>query len=318
MFQPVRVAPLLAVIVIGLLSGCGAEKSTSKPASQVAAKVNKEELSVHQLNELLMRSGNVPADQVKQASAAALERLIDQELLVQQAKERKLDRTPKVMQAIESARREILARAYADQVAGFGVRPSASEVSAFYEANPGLFAKRRIYDLRELSIRIPAERYAELRDAVRGASTPEEVSRWLTEKSIPFTAGDGTKPAEQLPMEVLNGLVQLETGQAAVSRTPYGALILFLAGYRDEPIDRAKAQPFIEQYLLNQAKVELAKAELKRLREIARIEYVGEFATAAAAADDGAKVAAPEALPETARSIAGSGSALEKGAAGLN
>ena len=316
MLRPVRVAPLLALVVVGLLSGCGAEKSASKPATQVAVKVNKEELSVHQLNELLMRAGNVPPEQLKQVSAAALERLIDQELLIQQAKERKLDRTPAVMQEIESARREILARAYADQVAGFGARPSESEISDFYDKNPALFAKRRIYSLREIGIPLPAERYAELRDAVQGANSAQEVSQWLTAKNLPFTAGDGTKPAEQLPMEILNGLVKLEVGQAVVSRTPYGALILFLTGYRDEPIDRVKARPFIEQYLNNQTKAELAKAEIKRLREIAQIEYVGDFA--GNAAGTAAATAVPGAVPAASEAVVGSNPGLEKGAAGLN
>jgi len=118
MLQSVPLSSLFAVLVLGLLSGCGADEGAAKPASQVAVKVNKDEISVHQLNTLLMRSDPVPPEMLKQAGTAALERLIDQQLLVQQAKERKLERDPKVMQAIEVARREILARSYVEQVVG--------------------------------------------------------------------------------------------------------------------------------------------------------------------------------------------------------
>lgn len=322
MFRSTPVASLLALALSAALVGCGSDTGGSKPATQVAVKVNKEEISVHQLNDVLARAGNVPADQVKQASTAALERLIDQELMVQQAKDRKLDRDPKVMQSLEFARREVLARAYAEQVVGTAPRPSEAQIAAFYDENPGLFSKRRIYNLQELNIRMPAERFDEVRDKLQAAGNLQQLGAWLTEQNIPFTANAGTKPAEQLPLEMLKGLSQLNPGQVAVSRTPTGALLLFVAGVRDEPIDRTKARPFIEQYLLNQTRTELAKAEVARLRGVATIEYVGDFAppsTPVAAAPATAVTAPAAAVPMAAPAADADAvrSAIEKGAAGL-
>lgn len=325
MFRSTPVASLLALTLSAVLVGCGSDSGTggAKPATQVAVKVNKEEISVHQLNDVLARAGNVPAEQVKQASTAALERLIDQELMVQQAKDRKLDRDPKVMQSLEFARREVLARAYAEQVVGTAARPSEAQISAFYDDNPGLFSKRRIYNLQELNIRMPAERFDEVREKLQSAGNLQQLAAWLTEQNIPFTANAGTKPAEQLPLEMLKGLSQLNPGQVAVSRTPTGALLIFVAGVRDEPIDRTKARPFIEQYLLNQTRTELAKAEVARLRGVATIEYMGDFAPAstpvaaapAAPASPAAVPTAPVAVP--AADADAVRSAIEKGAAGL-
>ena len=87
---------------------------------EAAAKVNKEEITVHQINFVLQRQGNVPADQVPAVSKRILESLIDQEVAIQQATEEKLDRDPKVVMAIEAAKREIIARAYADRIADTG------------------------------------------------------------------------------------------------------------------------------------------------------------------------------------------------------
>lgn len=320
MYRTVRLAPLITLLGASLIIGCSADSERAKPASQVVVKVNKDEISVHQLNELLARGGNISADQVKQASAAALERLIDQELMVQQARDRKLDRDPKVMQAIETARREILARAYAEQVAGMGPRPTGAQVSAFYAENPGLFSKRRVYNIQELSVRIPTERVDELRQQVQSADNLHGLAAWLNEQAIPFTATAGVKPAEQLPLEMLGPLSKMKEGQVAINRTPVGVSLILIEGARDEPIDEVRARPFIEQYLTAQARTELARAEIKRLRQIASIEYVGDFAdkAPAAVADTPAigNATAP-AVASTTSTDSALRAALEKGAAGL-
>ncbi|ATE60542.1 EpsD family peptidyl-prolyl cis-trans isomerase [Thauera sinica] len=332
-----RPAPLIALAVAAVLAGCGGD-SDKKPASQVAAKVNKGEISVHQINGMLASAGNIPAAQVKQAGAAALERLIDQELLVQKANDRKLDRDPKVMQSIEAARREILARAYLEQVTGQSLRPTDNEISTFYAENPALFSQRRIYNLQEMSIRIPAERFDELQNKLRETGNAQQLVAWLNEQKLPFNVNNAVRPAEQLPMEGLKGFAQMKDGQAMLTRTATGASLVVLAASRSQPLDEAAARPFIEQYLSNQKKAELARTELKHLRGTAEIEYVGEFAqtapkvaeaAAGQKAADGAPAAAtppeasaPAANPPAVSAPAGEAadplrSVLEKGAAGL-
>ena len=315
-----RVAPLSLLLIATLLAGCGGD-SGGKAPSQVAVKVNKAEITVHQLNEMLSRAGNVPAEQMAQASSAALERLIDQELLVQQAVERKLDRDPRVLQSIDMARREILARAYAEQAVGAPERPGDAEIAAFYTEHPELFAQRRVFNLQEVNVRLPAERFEELRTQLAAVGSIRNLTDWLTAQNIPFTANAGVRPAEQLPMELLKGLQRMEAGQVAVSRTPTGALLIFVAGVREEPIDQARARPFIEQFIANKARTDRAAAEIKRLREAAAIEYVGDFsapasaAAPAASADAAPAAAAPAAAPATPPG--GEPSVFERGAATL-
>ena len=119
-FTPAQSRALVAAsAVIIVLAGCG-DSDKKKAATQVAAKVNREEISVHQINAVLSRAGNLSPEQAKQAGADVLDKLIEQELLVQQSIEKKLDRDPKTMQALEAARRQILAQAYLEQLAGSG------------------------------------------------------------------------------------------------------------------------------------------------------------------------------------------------------
>jgi len=284
---------LAAIAVAVLLAACGGDNGGKKPATQVAAKVNSEEISVHQINGALSRVANLKPEQVKQASAGILERLIDQELLVQQANEKKLDRDPRVLQLIEASRREILARAYLDQTLAQTGKLDDAEIKKFYDEHPDLFAKRRVYNLQELNIRLPAERHDELRAQVDQARNFPELINWLRAQNIPFTAGGGVKSAEQLPLEALPRFAGMKDGQIALVRGPSGVIVIYLAASREQPLDEAQARPFIEKFLNNRARTELAKAEIKRLREAAKIEYVGEFTKPA----EPAAVAADPAVP---------------------
>jgi len=278
----------------GMLAGCNAkEGSEKKSPSQVAVKVNKEEISVHQVNGLLSRSGNIPQDQIDKARSVAVERLVDQELLLQQALSNKLDRNPNVMQMIEFSRREILARAYGEQVMGGAVQPTEAQVNEFFDKNPELFTKRRIYDLREISLQVAPERFEEVRAQVQSSTNPQQLTAWFNEQKIPFAVNAGIKPAEQIPLEVLKNLAKLNAGQAAFARTPVGAVLIFIVNVRDEPVDRNTAKPVIQNFLLNQTRAESLKSEIKRLRDTASIDYVGEFAPPPPAAASPATAPAP-------------------------
>src|SRR5512146_2004707 len=111
--QSVHQNVTLRIYLLGValgLAACGS-KDVEKPASQIAAKVNSGEISVHQLNYVLTRTGASSAspEAAPKIRREVLDKLVDQELAVEQALEKKLDRSPEVVMAIESARREILA-----------------------------------------------------------------------------------------------------------------------------------------------------------------------------------------------------------------
>lgn len=306
-----------------LLGGCGAG-DPPKGASQVAARVGGYEITVHQINAALARIGNARPDQLKQASATALERLIDQELLIAQAEVQKIDRDPAVMQALDAARREIVARAYLERVVGSVGRADSADVSQFYRDNPELFAMRRVYAVQELNIVAAPERHAEIRAVLGKTPNLDGFVGWLRRESISFTPGGGVKPAEELPLEVLRQLFKMRDGQTGVLSSSTGLLVVHLAASREQPFDETAAAPLIERYLANRKKGQIAQVELKHLRERANIEYVGEFSTPANAASINvvpANVAAPRAAAATPEASALtptlSPSALKKGTGGL-
>ena len=208
---------LIAISTVLALSACGNKSSEDKKvATQVAAKVNKEEISVHQINNVLARAGNVKPEQAKQAGKQILDKLIEQELLVQQAVEKKLDRDPRVMQAIEASKREILSRAYIEQVTGSAAKPDDAAVKAFFEKNPALFKERRVFNLQELVINANAEQVSAIQAQMKQAKSMDDLVKYLKDQKIQFNANAGVKAAEQLPLEILPRFQELKDGQTAL------------------------------------------------------------------------------------------------------
>ena len=157
-----RWIPLAAVAAAVLLVGCGEKKD--KAASQTAAKVNKDEITVHQINFVLQQQRNLRPEQTDAASKQILDRLIEQQLALQKADEQKIDRDPRVVQQLEAARREILARAYLDKVGEAAPKPTPEEIKKYYDDKPALFRERRVYSIQEFAVEAKPEQVTELRE----------------------------------------------------------------------------------------------------------------------------------------------------------
>lgn len=276
-----RFGLIVAVSLTALLltlAGCGdKKKDKDKPASQTAAKVNKEEITVHQINYVLQQQRGIPPERAASASQQVLERLIDQELAVQKASEKKLDRDPRVVQQIEAARREIIARSYVEQIGSGAPKPTPEEIKAYYEEKPALFKERRVYSLQEIAIEASPEQVDALRVKLAAAKDINEFVAYLKSSDYKFSGNQAVRAAEQLPLSSLDSFAKMKDGQAVFTKTPTGAQIVVLAGSRSQPIDDARARPAIEQFLLNERKRKVVEDDLKALRAASKIEYVGQY-----------------------------------------
>ena len=269
--------------VVTVLCSCG-KPDIRKTSDRIAARVNGEEVSVHQIDSVFARYGNVTPEQAGRAAVLARERIIDQELLAQQALQARLNRDAQVAKAIERARRQILAQAYLERAAISASRASPEEISRFYEQNPALFGQRRVYRVLELVVVVPPEQFGALQDAVSGAKSLAEVVRWLDLRNLPFDAATSSRAAEQIPTNILRRLFEMRDGQIAVFPTPRGVSVVRLEQSAEVPLSEKQAIPAIARYLLNRKRLELAQAEVTKLRERAKIDYDGMEPMRAAAA----------------------------------
>lgn len=272
---------LLALSMTLLVSGCGDKMDAKdKVKTQVAAKVNKDEITVHQLNYEMSKLGNLNPEQAKMAANPVLVSLVDQQLLVQQALADKLDRDPLVMQSLDAARRKILAQAVIQKMTANQPVPSDAELTDYYNKNPALFAERRVYRLQEINVPVTPENVEQVKAQLQQTNNLGTFLEWLKSQKIAARAGQSTKTAEQLPLEMLPRLHQMKDGQAMTFAGPGTFNVVVVAGSQTQPLTMDQAKPMIQRYLENAKKRELAAAELKRLKAAAKIEYLGQFVDA--------------------------------------
>jgi EpsD family peptidyl-prolyl cis-trans isomerase len=272
--------PVCALSVLFVMAtmnaGCSNDGGATSP---VAAKVNGVEISLAQVNSTAARAGNASADQLKKTAPRALESLIDQQVLVQKALDAKLDKDPLIAIALDIARKQVLAQAYMDKTLASVPKPAPEEVRSFYSKNPMLFELRRIYRFQELNAAIDDDKFDEVNKFAQKAKNLGEIAAWLKARNIFFKVGDSTKAAEELSMEMLPHIARMSDGQIAVLRGQGRVAILQLAQSQEAPLDLVHATAQIEQFLTNGKRFEVGNAEVKKLRDAARIEYIGEFAS---------------------------------------
>jgi len=305
--QSLSLITLLAVATA--LTGCG-DKGKS---TQVAAKINSEEITISQVNSALANVPVTPGKTADDAKKEVLENLIIQNLADQQAVKMKLDRTPSVMQAIETAKNTILARAYMDPIMAAIPKPTAEDVHKFYTEHPELFADRHVYTIKELEVESKPDLVATIREMAGKNESMDAIAAWLKGKGIASAIQTGVKPAEQLPLEMLPRFEKLTAGKLMVVEMSKSISVLQVLNAKAESVTESQATPTIQEYLMNSRKKEALDKEIKSLKAGAKIEYQGDFEPGAkaaaeakpAAADASGKKAEAAPAPDIAKGVAG-------------
>ena len=307
----------LLVLAAAGLAACGNKATEAKPG-QALASVNGEEITVLQLNEELQRAG-IGAAQQDAASKQLLQALIDRQLLQSEAAKEKLDRDPKVMQAIDRAKSMIIAQAYMQKRLGTPARPTPAEVEDYYTRHPEFFSHRKQFNMNELVI-ASSDLTPDLKAAADNAKALEEVAVWLDAHKVKFGRTQVSRTTADLAPELSAKLMAMSRGQLFVVKEGERSMLISIAEIKDAPVTLEVASQQIEQYLMNKKTKDAATAELARLRSTAKIEYINKaMALDPKAAPLPAATPAP-ALSETTPASAADANAkaaIDRGVAGL-
>ena len=270
--------PVFVAVLAVVLAACG-RKEDAKVSTQVAARVNSAEITVHQINHALAGSRGLTPENASRAKRAVLDRLIDQELAKRQAILKGLDRSPEVILDMEAAKNEILARAYRESLVGYLPKPTSYEVQTYYRKNPELFAERRIFSLEELNFVGKEDVAASVREQMSKGRSLKDIAGWLKFRGIAFSANRGVRAAEDISLELLPKLQRMKEGEIQLLEADGARLRLVrVIAFQAAPVDEAAAAPRITQFLINRNSAEVVAKEMKELRKFATIEYLGEFA----------------------------------------
>jgi EpsD family peptidyl-prolyl cis-trans isomerase len=261
-----------------VLAGCGPGPADEPPRGEVVARVNGEEISVRQLNERMALAGMAPEGSPGSARKQFLDELINERLLVQKAMAAGLDRQPQTRLAIEQARAQLLARAAveapsADEAVG------EREVRQFFEANPDLFADRKVYTFRRFGVEGRVDRATRAR--LDAAHTPAAVAETLKRAGLAHSLVTETVAAEALAPAVLARAARMQAGDILLLAEGSRTVLMQLAGSIREPLALAAASPSIEDYLAGARHRQRVDLVVRDLRRKAKIEYVTQTASSA-------------------------------------
>ena len=300
--QRILTAGVILLTVAGL-AACGGDKQ--KKVGQALASVNGEEITALQLNEELQRAG-VPAAQQEAASKQLLEALIDRQVVENVALKEKIDRDPKVMQAVERAKALIISQAYMQKKLSGMAPPSKAEVEDYFNKHPELFSNRKQFDMRQLLIASKDMNDA-LKQVIDKSKSLDEVAAWMESNKIGFARAQVSRTTTDLAPELVGKLQSMPKGQLFIINEGERAMLMTIVDIKDVPVKLAAAAPQIEQYLVNTRAKDAAKQEMDRLRAAAKIEYLNQPAASAATAASGAASAASASASAaaTARGVAG-------------
>ncbi len=280
----------LAVLLV--VAGCGRGGSASGAGdSQIAAQVNKGEISVHQVQALLRVQPGVAAQWGEKAADKALDALIEQELAAQAAAKAGLDKQPQVIQSLALAQREVLARAYQDQLADKARLPDTAAINSYYDEHPELFVQRKIYQLEETVVRPGSQDEADalLRDLPTLAGS-EALNLHLSARGLRKASQRLSVAAENVPLDWLPKLAKLSVGHSLAAQRNGAVVVWTLVGAEDSPMLLAQAKPAIQAALVRQARQQAIQEGMKKLRDEAKIER-RQPAIAASSASSASSVA---------------------------
>jgi len=215
----------------------------------------------------------------REQQALVLQRVVDQKLFAQAARREKLDRDLSVVQAIEAAKREILASAYAERLMSSLSPPSEEQIDAFYHDHPELFSARRILSLDEVAVSGDPAQVAELRTRFTGSGGKlDVVQALLARRGVATVVAHVRLAPEQLDMVEASHLSRLKVGDSVIYQMAKDTHFAIVTAEQKAPLSFAQAEPQIRKLLVTQARRAAVDKEGARLQAAAHLIYAKGYA----------------------------------------
>ena len=255
-----------------LLAGCSPK--TDHGQTQVLAKVNGKEITVPEVNQHLSQQIYFSGSR-KQIRREAIDAVINQHLLMDAAKKDKVNRNPDVMQALLLSQKQTLIKAYLAQKVAALSTPAAAEISAFYQANPLLFANRVLYVINRVHILASVSLQHQLLKQLETSKSTADFLAELNRNAIQYDQWEIIKAPESMSAHELEAMSKMPIDCTLVlNQTEKGLELLVLVSTIPEPIALNRAKLKITDLLIAQEKAKAIDDLLLHLRQQAKIQYL--------------------------------------------
>lgn len=265
-------------IIIALVIALGASACQKKASGQSVAVVNNEEITAAELNEAISREGSGGAATQQEGRAAALQRLVDRKLLVQQAREDGIDKSPEFISQQRRAVDDLLINMLISKRLNTSSLPTPAEIARFQASRPGMFAKREVWTLSQVIYPLPKDQA--LIQKLNSAKTLDNFARILGEAGLQVTRDTKKIDTSIVPHLMYQQIAPLKPGEPFIVPGPDRAVASVITAREPAPLTADQARALAINAMRREQANQTVTERVKSLRAKAKIEYQPGFAPA--------------------------------------
>ncbi len=274
----------LCAILTMSVSTCGdkSDKKSPAPAGQVIAKVNGQEITVHELNYEFNHLPNIPENEKASVRQTLARQLVGQKLLEEKAIDNKLDHQPDVLLELERAKTGTLAKAFMGSKLAQIPDPAPADVEKYIAAHPEQFSQRQVIFLSQ--IQFPAasligdvKTFMETQNDKHEPNTLSVIANYLKAKNVAFKTNKTSGPIGSLPATVQSYVAKAPSQDIFVLQSGPYSVVNVVEERQSDPLvgDDAKTEARRVLHVQNQGK--FIETLSKKLIADSKIEFMGEF-----------------------------------------
>jgi len=263
---------IIFTLVIALMSSACQKKASG----QTVAVVNNEEITAAELNAELSNNSNLNAGDPKSARNAALQELINRKLLVQQARNDGIDKSPDYLNQLRRTTDDLLINMLISRRLNTSQLPSAQEISNYEASHPELFAAREVWTLNQIIYPLPKDPAVTAK--LNAAKTLDEVAQDLTSSGIQFTRDTKKVDTAVFPHAIYAQVMAVGPGEPFIAPGPDKAVASVITAREPTPTSADQARVLALNAMRRDQVNKIVQDRINGLRQTAKIEYQPGFA----------------------------------------
>lgn len=244
-----------------------------------AARVNKQPISTEQVHQLLGGDAANAASAPVERKIAATQALVRQLVLLQAARNDKLDQDPAVQLSLENLERQFLAEAWVAKTLGAAQRPSEADIDRFIAYNSHLFEQRQTVHYHRVDVPHATNvSDGQLKGIVRLHKDASGVAQALRRQGVEHRLQSLWQGTEQIEPDLVKTLTGMTNRSLQVVNLPAEGrwVVMERLGSFADPVDSRAVRSAIAQGLFAEQRQAKFEQLLQRLRSQASIEIIDQ------------------------------------------